>query len=118
MFNAFLSLIACQLVGELLREGLALPIPGPVIGMFLLAVLLMKRGRVGKDLERLAEALIGLMGLFFVPAGAGIVAEADLLRREWLPISAALVGSTCLSLVVTGLVMRALMPPVRPEAAE
>ena len=45
------------------------------------------------------------MGLLFVPAGVGIVAEAGLVRKEWLPIAAGLIGSTVLSLAVTGLVM-------------
>jgi len=45
------------------------------------------------------------MGLLFVPAGVGIIATASLLRQEWLPIVAGLIGSTVLSLAVTGLVM-------------
>jgi putative effector of murein hydrolase LrgA (UPF0299 family) len=45
------------------------------------------------------------MGLLFVPAGVGIIAEAGLLREQWLPIVAGLIGSTILSLAVTGLVM-------------
>jgi holin-like protein len=112
---AFLILFACQLVGEALREILELPIPGPVIGMFLLAVALClaerdkkrkaSRGDKRLSLERTAETLISNMGLLFVPAGVGIIAEADLLRQEWLPIVAALVGSTLLSILVTGFVM-------------
>jgi len=39
MLTAFLYLIGCQLIGELIREMFHLPIPGPVIGMFLLAAL-------------------------------------------------------------------------------
>ncbi|HEY0120174.1 MAG TPA: CidA/LrgA family protein [Rhizobium sp.] len=119
MPSAFLILIACQLVGEALRVVLSLPIPGPVIGMFLLAVLLavadrngshaMAEGTTRRSLERTAEALISHMGLLFVPAGVGIIAEASILRQEWLPIVAAVVGSTLLSIAVTGLVMHWLM---------
>lgn len=108
---AFLVLILCQLVGELIREVLKLPIPGPVIGMFLLAAILGWRLRgnpergIPKPLETLAEGLIANLGLLFVPAGVGIIAEAGLLRQDWLPIIAGLVGSTVLGLAVTGLVM-------------
>jgi LrgA family len=49
--------------------------------------------------------LISHVGLLFVPAGVGVIAEAGLLREEWLPIVAGLIGSTILSLAVTGLVM-------------
>jgi putative effector of murein hydrolase LrgA (UPF0299 family) len=111
-----LILVACQLAGEALRVAFHLPIPGPVVGMFLLATGLAVRDRrtrreadalssSSSSLDRTAETLITHMGLLFVPAGVGIIAEADLLRQEWLPLATALFGSTMLSLAVTGLVM-------------
>ena len=128
MIAAILLLIACELVGEIAREALALPIPGPVIGMFLLAAVLSfrrdrpERPAIPAALGDTAETLIGHMGLLFVPAGVGIIAEAGVLRAEWLPIVAGLVGSTVLSLIVTGLVMHWTTKPgskirPRPEPA-
>jgi holin-like protein len=113
MLTALLSLIGCQIIGELIRDAFHLPIPGPVLGMFLLAGVLAfhdRRRKPGADetraaLEQTAETLIAHMGLFFVPAGVGIIAEAGLLRQQWLPIVAAIFGSTLLSIVVTGLVV-------------
>jgi holin-like protein len=110
MIGAFLVLITCELVGEIVRGALDLPIPGPVIGMFLLASVLVVRDRLDRPatpeaLDRTAGALISHMGLLFVPAGVGIIAQAGLLRSQWLPIVAGLVGSTVLGLAVTGLVM-------------
>jgi len=121
MLFALLVLIGCQLIGELAREAFHLTLPGPVIGMFLLAAILVIRG--GKrqrplppDLEKTGEALIASMGLLFVPAGVGVVAEADLLRQEWLPIVVALCVSTILSTAVTGGVMHFMMNrPKRPS---
>jgi holin-like protein len=110
MLNAAACLIGCQLIGEIVREGFHLPIPGPVIGMFLLAAVLALRngkadGAIPASLGDAAEKLISHMGLLFVPAGVGIIAEAGLLRQQWLPIVAALLGSTVLSIAVTGLAM-------------
>ena len=110
MLTAIFCLVGCQLAGELIREVTRLPVPGPVIGMFLLAATLAVRSRrsdgtVPTALDRTAETLIGVMGLLFVPAGVGVIAEADLLRQEWLPILAAVLGSTVLSVAVTGAVM-------------
>jgi holin-like protein len=110
MLTAILCLIGCQLIGETVREVFHLPIPGPVIGMFLLAAILALRGvkadgAIPASLDRAADVLIGHMGLLFVPAGVGIIAEAGLLRQQWLSIVAALLGSTVLSIAVTGLVM-------------
>jgi holin-like protein len=108
---AFLILVGCELIGEVLRRTLHLPLPGPVIGMFLLAAALMVGGddqAVGgpdSQLSRTANALITNMGLLFVPAGVGVIAEFGVLRQNWLPILVGLVVSTVLGLVVTGLVM-------------
>ena len=106
MVAAFALLITCQLIGELLRAAFGLPLPGPVIGMLLLTALLVWRGAAAEgSLDRVAGGLIGNMGLLFVPAGVGIIAQLALLRRDWLPILAGLVVSTVVGLVVTGLVM-------------
>ena len=109
---SFLILLACQLAGDLLRHTLALPIPGPVIGMSILTVVLVFRAErtTSKSstvigLERTAETLIRNMGLLFVPAGVGIITEMGALRLQWLPMAAGLIGSTLLSLLATGLVM-------------
>jgi holin-like protein len=122
MPTAILILIGCQLLGELIREALSLPIPGPVVGMFLLAAILVVRGQSAggastkSSLDKTAGTLISHMGLLFVPAGVGIIAEAHLLRQEWLPILAAVVGSTILGVAVTGFVMHRVSGPTRREA--
>lgn len=124
MIAAFLVLIACELVGEVVRSAFELPIPGPVIGMFCLGgILAFRKDRPGapaipEALGQTAEALISHMGLLFVPAGVGILAEAELLRKEWLPIAAGLIGSTVLSLAVTGLVMHWMTRPRRRIRAD
>jgi putative effector of murein hydrolase LrgA (UPF0299 family) len=127
MLVAFFTLLGCELLGELVRDALHLPIPGPVIGMFLLAAGLALRGRAPTEasapsaLDRVAGALLEYMGLLFVPAGVGIIAQAGLLRAEWLPILGGLVGSTVLSLGITGFVMHRLAranargPAMQPE---
>jgi holin-like protein len=114
MPSAFAVLIGCQLVGEVLRQILHLPLPGPLIGMFLLTVALVighgRRAAMAEPappaLVQAANGLIAWMGLLFVPAGVGVVAELAVLRQEWLPILAGLLISTVLGLAVTGLVMQ------------
>jgi holin-like protein len=101
-----------------LRDALHLPVPGAVVGMILLATGLALRDRKKKpaetapepsSLDRTAGTLLDHMGLLFVPAGVGIVSQASLLREEWKPIIIAVVGSTVLSLLVTGFVMHRLV---------
>ncbi|BAP87413.1 LrgA family protein [Burkholderiales bacterium GJ-E10] len=109
---AFLVLLGFQLLGEVIRSATHVPLPGPVIGMFLLTVALVWRGRDGEvpsshrtPLSTAAHGLIRNMGLLFVPAGVGIMAEAPMLQREWAPILAGVVGSTILGIIATGTVM-------------
>ena len=45
MLGAILTLLGFELIGELVRSVLHLPIPGPVVGMILLAVVLAVQAR-------------------------------------------------------------------------
>ncbi|MGO9817542.1 MAG: CidA/LrgA family protein [Acidocella sp.] len=113
MIGAIFILMLFELFGEILRSALHIAVPGPVIGMLLLAAVLVWRYRreaplnpeAPPALDKTAGVLLQHLGLLFVPAGVGIIAEASLLRQEWMPILVGVVGSTVLSLAATGLVM-------------
>jgi holin-like protein len=119
MLTGFLILMVFELLGELLQAAFQMPVPGPVIGMFLLAAGLIITEKSSapavtaalENLKRLSHFLLSWMGLFFIPAGAGLLAERDLLAREWLPILAAVTGSTIVSILATGLVMHFSLRP-------
>lgn len=116
---AYLTLIfCCQLIGELVVTATQLPVPGPVVGMALLFVGLLARGVIPDDLAVTGDALIGNLSLLFVPAGVGVMLHAGLIGDDWLPISAALVVSTVLTIAVTALVMVWLSPRGKPSAEE
>jgi len=120
MIGGFFLLLACDLLGEALRDLMHLPIPGPVVGMLLLAVCLTLRShRSGRELppqlEHSAEALIANMGLLFVPAGVGVITQTSVLESEWLPILAGLIGSTLLGLIATALTMRLVLRKPKPD---
>lgn len=110
MLTALTLLLFCQLAGELASRSLALPIPGPVLGLVLLAAGLMlhqrQRGKDGQpvestDLGRTATQLLAVLGVLFVPAGVGVVQQLHLLGTHGPAIFAALLGSTVLTLLVT-----------------
>jgi holin-like protein len=113
VLNALTLLILCQFVGEIAARGLALPLPGPVVGLLLLLAGLILRERItrrgpGQELKATAAGLLGNLGLLFVPAGVGVVTQLDVLGRNWLPIAVAILISTFLGLAVTGWVMQRL----------
>jgi putative effector of murein hydrolase LrgA (UPF0299 family) len=110
MLQALGILLSCQLAGEIAVRAFALPIPGPVVGLLLLAMSLLlyeRRGRIsgatvdGTDLGKTANALLGALGILFVPAGVGVTQSLRLFEAYGLALSLALVGSTLATLVVT-----------------
>jgi holin-like protein len=110
MIGALATLLACQLAGEVLARALHLPVPGPVIGMALLFAGLLLRGREAPPaLEATSDALLGNLGLLFVPAGVGVVLYLPLLARDWAPISLAVVAGTLLGIAATGRLAQALL---------
>ena len=113
MTGAFTTLLACQLAGEVAARALGLPVPGPVVGMVLLFVALLLRpgeeGGAPPALGSTADALLGNLGLLFVPAGVGVVLHLPVLARDWAPISLAVVAGTLASIAVTGRLAQALL---------
>ena len=110
MLRAFAVLLVCQLAGEVVGRALALPIPGPVLGLVLLAAGLGLASRHGwvtpaeiesTALGRTASGLLAVLGILFVPAGVGIIQQFGLLGQFGLALLLALVISTAVTLVVT-----------------
>ena len=100
--RSFLVLLLFQAAGALLQAVLHLPLPGPVLGMTLLAVwLLLRPNHPQEPLYRTADGLLGWLGLLFVPAGVGVITDLALLRAAWVPVTVALLGSTLLTLMAT-----------------
>jgi holin-like protein len=110
MIRALALLLVCQLVGETLARGMGLPVPGPVIGLALLAIGAVVYARLSgadaskietTELGRVAGALLGSLGILFVPAGVGVVQQLPLVGAYGLQIFVALLVSTVLTLIVT-----------------
>ena len=110
MIRALALLLVCQLAGEVFTRALALPVPGPVIGLALLALGAVAYAHfIGTEtfviedtsLGATASALLGSLGLLFVPAGVGIVQQLPLIGGYALVIFVALLVSTVLTLLVT-----------------
>ena len=104
MIGGLAALLLFQLFGEVIV--IILRLPGPVVGMVLLFLDLLWRGRVPQDLESTARGMLNHLALMFVPAGTGVVVYLSLLRQEWLPITVALIGSTVLTIAVTALTLQ------------
>jgi holin-like protein len=116
MLHAITLLLLFQLAGEAIALLLALPVPGPVIGMGLLFAALAWRGGASDELRGTAQHLLQHLSLLFVPAGVGVMLHAERVAGEWLPIVVALVLSTFAAIAVTALVLRLLHVHEGPRA--
>lgn len=111
MIAAIAGLLICQLVGEILVRALALPLPGPVMGLGLLFGFLVLRGRgdyenVPVELGRVADSLLRNLSLLFIPAAVGVVQYLGLLRQYAGSIAVAIIVSTSMALMVTAVTFR------------
>ncbi len=118
MLAAFAILLGFQLLGEVLARVLHLGIPGPVIGMTLLAVSCLISPGLRRATEAAARVLLSNLSLLFLPAAVGVVQFLPLLKTEGLAIGAAIVGSTVLALAVTALVFRFVVHRMKLEERE
>jgi len=108
MLGALTVLLVYQLIGEVLVQASGLPVPGPVVGMLLLFATLVARKGAPDVLRGTSQQLLSHLSLLFVPAGVGVMLHFERLGAEWLPLAAALVASTVLTIAVTALAMRLL----------
>ena len=100
-------LLAMQSLGELLARALALPFPGPVVGLLLLLPAL-RFAAIREPVAACAVFLLNHLSLLFVPVGVGVMTHLDLLDRYGMRILLVIVLSTWIALAVTALVLRAM----------
>jgi len=94
------------LIGEGITVFLAIPIPGNVIGMVLLFFALQANWVDSKNIALSAVPLVGLLNLFFVPAGVGFLAYEQLLRDN---LNVIIISSTISSLLVMWIVSKVFL---------
>lgn len=96
-----------QSLGEMLSRGLALPIPGPVLGLLLL-LLILRWPAVREPVRACASFLLSHLSLLFVPVGVGVMTHVGLLSQYGVRMLLVIVVSTWLGLAVTALTLRAM----------
>ncbi|GMG86197.1 CidA/LrgA family protein [Biformimicrobium ophioploci] len=103
------TLIGCLLAGEWLAARIDIGLPGSVIGMLLLLLLLGGMALAGRpvpdSLNRTSDALLSVLALLFLPAAAGVFFLPEEIVRQWLPIAAAMVFGTLISLVISAVLL-------------
>jgi holin-like protein len=114
VLKGLLTLLTCQLAGELAVRMTAVRFPGPVVGLVVfLVVLRLRRPSETSGLVAAPRLLLRHLHLLFIPAGVGIVVYLGTIRDNAWPLAAGLWISWLAGFVVTALVASALLRFVR-----
>ena len=108
MISGLVQILLFQSIGELASKFLLPTLPGPVIGLVLLALWLVMRKGINAELAMVADGFSQYLGLLFVPAAVGVVLFLPQLQANALAIVSALVGSVVLTIGSSALVVRFL----------
>lgn len=106
MLRGFLILVLFFLFGEALRLVFLIPVSGGVLGMILMTLTLMLRGRVSDDLASSSQSLISILVLLIMPGVVGVFFMASQFSEQWLAVGVALLLGTFLSVLSTLILMK------------
>ncbi len=102
MVKQLAIIFGCLGIGELIVHFTGIQFPSSIIGMLLLTLLLKLRWIQLSWVKGIADILTGNLAFFFIPAGVAVMLYFDLIRANLAAILIASLGSTALTLIVTG----------------
>ncbi len=105
--SGLLILLSFLLLGSLIQSGLTLPIPGSIIGMLLLLLLLIIRGKTPSSLQSISKVLSPLLPLFIIPVSVGIVTQKELLAENGITLLVIMAASLIPGAIVCAAIMMA-----------
>lgn len=103
-------IVLFSFLGELVSLLLlhVMVIPGSVIGMLLLFFALHYKLVAMESVEKVGSWLTNNMGIFFVPAGVGLMANFDTLANTWWQLLIIIIVTTALMMAFVGRVVQSI----------
>ena len=96
------ALYVLYMVGNWVQEMVNLPIPGSLIGMFLLLVLLSLKVLPVKWFDLGAETLVAIMPFLLIPPTLGLMNYGAFFMSKGISLFITVVASTFLIIIVAG----------------
>lgn len=106
LFWIFLFSFLGEMFSALLLPYMA--VPGSVVGMILLFLALQFKLIKIEQVEEAGTWLTDNMGIFFIPAGVGLMSNFDILADSWLQLIIIIVITTILMMICVGRVVQSL----------
>lgn len=95
-------IFAVTCVGEILKYFIPLPIPASIYGLVIMIILLATKMVKLEQVKDVADFLIEIMPLMFIPAGVGIIVSWKQVRGMIVPVCVTVFITTCLVMIITG----------------
>jgi holin-like protein len=109
MIIAIAMTLTAIILGDAVTALLQIPVPGAIMGLLCAASYFVWRGSPHPAMARMFDAVIPHAPILFVPAGAGVVANLDVIAGGFLAIVSVITLGTVATLIVTGVAMQALL---------
>ncbi|CAM2856835.1 CidA/LrgA family protein [Erysipelothrix tonsillarum] len=97
-------ILAFSYVGETITTLFHLPVPGSIVGLFLLFGALQTKLIKVKQIDESGSWLKNNMAFLFVPATVGIMPYFDIIQKSWIDITIVLIFSTLITYIITGVI--------------
>lgn len=107
-FKEFTLLCVCLFLGVITRTLINFPIPETVYGMIYLLIALKLNIIKVDQIEKTCNGILHNLALLFVPVGAGIMTNYDILRGNFLKWIILIIIGTSITMAVTGIVVQQL----------
>lgn len=110
ILTGFAYIFFFAFLGDAIAKCTHAVVPGPIIGMVLLAASIAATRNVSSmqsinlAARNTGGVLLANLGILFVPAGVGVIQHIDLLQRAGAPALLVIVLSTILTIVATTIV--------------
>ena len=98
----FLIILSVSCIGEVLTYLIPLPIPASIYGLVIMLGLLISKKLRLEAVENVANFLVEIMPVLFIPAAVGLIVSWKQLESMLIPALVITVASTVLVILVTG----------------
>lgn len=107
--HQFLIIMTVSFIGELLGLLLPLPIPASVYGLAIMLVCLFTKIIKLEQIEDIADWLILIMPVLFVPSAVSLINVGEAIMKDLLVIAVVTLVSTIVVMTVTGKVAQCII---------
>ncbi|MDD7306512.1 MAG: CidA/LrgA family protein [Peptoniphilaceae bacterium] len=104
----FVILCICIFLGVITRMLINFPIPETVYGMIYLFIALKFKILAIDDVKQTCDGILQNLAILFVPVGAAIMTNFDVLRGKFLLWMILIIIGTSVTMTITGLVVQVL----------